>query len=248
MKEEDFFLETVKQVHFSQIPSNVNKILSHVLYRLKMDDDKLLMLKARISPHGNEDSFRFTLQTDCCLCSPIDICYALSYALVYKWKVTTADMKSAFFQTGNAQRGVYVILPRDFTKESHFWIILAAQYGLVNAIAKWQSHSDVHIKLLQLNQVAVIPKRFFKREKGQLVLLVANIVGDLLITDENCFVETFRTEFDSNFTFGTVVHGPVQLSFFVMIITQHEDLTSSGIGDVKLDDLNAYPWSLVQRR
>ena len=53
-----------------------------------------------------------------------------------QWTVSKADVKSAFLQTGKAQRDVYVVLPRESHDRAHYWLLLTAAYGLVNANAK----------------------------------------------------------------------------------------------------------------
>lgn len=50
--EETIFKKTVKPVHISEIPPDANIISSHVIYKVKMNDDKSLKLKAKIAPHG----------------------------------------------------------------------------------------------------------------------------------------------------------------------------------------------------
>lgn len=56
-KEEQFF-KTAKRVPRHLVPNGSNVISSHVLYRVKINDDSSLQLKARIAPHGNEDPFK----------------------------------------------------------------------------------------------------------------------------------------------------------------------------------------------
>lgn len=46
------------------VPSGANVIKSHVLYKVKREDDGYLKLKARIDPHGNEDKMKHDFTTD----------------------------------------------------------------------------------------------------------------------------------------------------------------------------------------
>lgn len=56
--EERDFKKTVQSIAINKIPKAPNIINSHVIYKIKHNDDKNLNLKARIVPHGNEDSMR----------------------------------------------------------------------------------------------------------------------------------------------------------------------------------------------
>lgn len=62
--EETSFLNTVKIVPHSDVPSDANIVNSHVLYKVKNNDDGSLKLKARIAPHCNEDDLKDFLTSD----------------------------------------------------------------------------------------------------------------------------------------------------------------------------------------
>lgn len=57
----------------------------------------------------------------------------LSIAVLMKWRISRADAKSAFLQTAEAHRDVFVI-PRKESNESgnYLWLFLDAVYGLKN--------------------------------------------------------------------------------------------------------------------
>lgn len=46
---------------------------SHILYKVKSVEEDELLLKARIVPHGNGDSMKFDLKSDCSTCPPLGI-------------------------------------------------------------------------------------------------------------------------------------------------------------------------------
>ena len=67
----------------------------------------------------------------------------ISIASLYAWRLSKIDVKSAFLQTGKAERDVYVIPPVESGDRGKCaWLLETASYGLVNANAKWQVHSD----------------------------------------------------------------------------------------------------------
>lgn len=54
--EERVFLERDKGVPHCGVPADANTIYILRLYKVKVNDDRFMKLKARTSPHGNEDS------------------------------------------------------------------------------------------------------------------------------------------------------------------------------------------------
>lgn len=111
--EEREFKKHVRCVPISEIPSNANMTSSHTIYKIKCEDNQSLRLKARIAPHGNEDSIKDSLQSDCCMCSPTVIRTMVTILSVRHWKLISGDVKTAFFKTGCATRGLYVIPLRE---------------------------------------------------------------------------------------------------------------------------------------
>ena len=61
-----------------------------------MLDDESMKLKARIAPHGKEDSDRDNLHTACNMCPPIGIRIVSSTATTRRWRVVRVDAESAF--------------------------------------------------------------------------------------------------------------------------------------------------------
>lgn len=247
-EEELEFLKTVSVIPRSSLPRNANVISSHTIYKIKITDDDGLKLKARIAPHGNEDSIKEDLKSDCNMCSPSGVRVVLCIASIKGWRITKADVKAAFLQTGQALRDVYVIPPRECTSKDVYWLLLTAAYGLVNANAKWQSQSDQLFFDLGLEQCPVLPQLFYIIKNGQLVLLAAKIVDDILVTGDTDMVDKFITGFNSKFKFGTVVHGPGNLRFFGLNLVQNEDYTCEINADDKLHALEPYPLTRLRRR
>lgn len=59
----------------------------------------------------------------------------LSIAIIKRWNIAKIDSKPAFLQSGNAVSDVYVISPRECKERLVYWLLLTADYGLVNASA-----------------------------------------------------------------------------------------------------------------
>lgn len=62
-------------------------------------------------------------------------------------EISKTDVKSAFLQTGDAVRDVYVISPYESADRGRFhFLLLFGAYELVNANTKWQALSDTLFK------------------------------------------------------------------------------------------------------
>lgn len=248
-KEESDFLRNVKIVPRSSVPKSANIIGSHTIYKVKVTDDKSLKLKARIAPHGNEDSDTENLHTECCMCPPIGIRIISTVATVRKWRIIRADAKTSFLQTGPAGREVYVIPPAESNQRHNvFWLLLVAAYGLVNSNAKWQHQSDEAFISLGLEHVALVPQLFCLRKDGEVTMLAVKIVDDILLTGTDSSMRLFITEFNKKFTLGEVVHGPNSLRFYGMNLIQESDWSVTIHADDKLQSLEPYPISRTRRR
>jgi len=141
--EEETFIKTVEIVARDDVPDHANVINSHVLYKLKQNDDGTLKLKACIAPQGNEDDLKDVLNSDCSTYPPTELRIVESIASLFGWKMYKADVKAAFLQTGSAGRDVYVKPLRESgMKSTHLWLLLTVAYGLVNVNAKWKVQSD----------------------------------------------------------------------------------------------------------
>lgn len=91
--EEDAFIKTVRRVYRKSVPVDSNTIFSHVLYKVKAQDDMSLMLKARIEPNRNEDSEQADRRSDYCMCPPLGIRVNLSTASIRTLRIVKLDVK-----------------------------------------------------------------------------------------------------------------------------------------------------------
>ena len=99
-------------------------------------------MKARIAPHGNKDHDKHTLKTDSSTGPPVGLRILLSLASMFKWPLAKVNFKSAFLQTGKAQREVFLTPPRKRPDRNCYWLLLTAAFCVVNANAKWHEHSE----------------------------------------------------------------------------------------------------------
>ena len=246
--EEDSFLQNCERVHYSDVPANANVVSSHVIYKVKDLDDHSLHCKARIAPHGNKDSEKDGLRTDSSSCPSFGIRLLLFVCTILGWFLTKVDVKSAFLQSGRANRDVYVIPPRECRNRSFLWLLLVAAYGLANANAKWQVHSDDTFLSFGLHSVPFVPQLFFKREGGELVLIVAKIVDDILFGGTEKARREFQKHLESVYKLGTISHMPGQFLFFGLQITQDDHAEITIDADEKLTAIEPAAISRLRRK
>lgn len=247
-KEERSYLEHVQPAQRRQIPHDANIVRSHVVYKLKVEDDGSLKLKARIAPHGNEDSEMHDLRRDCAMCPPTGMRIIFFMAACKRWRLVKADSKMAFHQTGLANRQVYVHPPKESRRKGELWLLMVAGYGLVNAGAKWQKHSDQIFYDLGLSHVPEISQLFVRTTNDVTTLLVAKIVDDVLATGVQEQLEWFIKAFSERSELGTITWCPGAMQFFGLSLHQDEDFSVSIHADDKLNAIEAYPLSRVRRK
>lgn len=248
MAEQENFLKTCDEVHVNKVPANSNIISSHVLYKIKLRDDKSYMCKARIAPHGNKDRDKHLLKTDSSSCPPIGMRILLSLSIIFHSFLTKIDVKSAFLQTGRAERDIYVVPPKECAVQTFYWLLKTASYGLVNANAKWQLHSDTTFLDIGLSVLVQIPQLIYLRVDGVLVLVVAKIVDDILITGLPQYKEKFTKMISKVYELGTITHFPGSFPFFGLTITQNDDFQIELDAEDKLQNISESMVSRVRRK
>ena len=246
--EEVKFLKTVRQVPIDKVPKNSNVITSHLIYKVKANDDGSFKMKARIAPHGIKDKGKYLLKTDSSQCPPTGVRILLSVSTIKKWPLAKIDFTSAFLQTGNATRDVYVVPPRECCRKSSYWLLLTSAYGLVNANAKWQEHSDSLFVNLGLSQSRFIPQLFCSFKINCLDMVAVKIVDDILITAKREKTNEFISSVKSKYKLGTIAHVPGSFLFNGLYITQDNNFVTRIHGDSKLESLCCFPIDRRRRK
>lgn len=246
--EEDNFVKTCTKVHVSKVPNNANVIGSHVLYKVKELDDGSKICKARIAPHGNKDKEKHKLKKDSAACPPLGFRILLSICTIFHFYVSKVDIKSAFLQSGKATRDVFVVPPRECDNKTFYWLLEVATYGLVNANAKWQNHSDTTFLDMGLLSVVQVPQLFYLMEGGILVLIVAKVVDDILVGGHDEIRKRFIKRLAEVYKIGTIVHLPGSFRFFGLTVEQEENADIRISAEDKLQDISPYTLTRPRRK
>lgn len=109
------------------------------------------------------------------------------------------------------------VIPSDRSADRFccLWLLPTPSYGLVSANAKFQVQYDNILLNLGLLRVVGVPQLLFDMTEGQLAVLVARVVDDILIIGEIDGVDLLLEAFNVQFKFGTVVQAPSQLRYIV---------------------------------
>ena len=91
-------MKTVRELSIDKEPKDSNVITSHIIHKVKANDNGSLKMKARIAPFGNEDKDRFELITDSAHCPATRISILASVSTIMKWPIAKIDFMSAFFR------------------------------------------------------------------------------------------------------------------------------------------------------
>lgn len=165
-----------------------------------MNDDRTLKPKALITPQGNEDCVREVLRSHCFICPPARFRMVACMAVLDRCQLTKLDVKTAFLQTGCAERDVYLTPPNksaDWLK----WLLLllTAAYGLVNANAKCQSASGQVRVYIGLKKLPLLSQLFMMTSANGLMSLLAQKVDKFLICGPTNHADIIISEIKDHF-------------------------------------------------
>lgn len=230
--------KTAKMCPLSEMPHTANILSSHVIYKLKVDDDRSLKLEASIAAHGNEESARDLLRSDCSMCPPAGFRIVTSIATLMKWRLTKIDIKTAFLQSGKAERDVFVALNRKVLTMAILWALLTSAYGLMNSNAKLQNISDQVLVNIIFSTLWILLRLFMMQSSSKFMFLLEKIVNDILICRASDLYDTVVTKKKIPFMLETISHGLGLFRFFGLNIIQHDDYSVAIDGNNKIESLD----------
>lgn len=121
-KNRKHFLKTCKAIPKSDMPLNANIIKRHKIYKVNTNDDGKLKMKARITPHGNEDDLKICSEMSNMLTNRTQNCS--NSGITFRWIMYKANVVSAFLQTEKANMDVYVQPCFESSiRTSHLWLL-----------------------------------------------------------------------------------------------------------------------------
>ena len=117
---------------------------------------------------------------------------ALATAVSNNWNIESTDVKSAFLQSDNIQRDVYIIPPKEAqTSGKMIWKLNKCLYGLGDAARQFHLSLKYELERLGCKQTLLDKTVFFKHnDHGELCGLILTHVDDLLHCGSTGFEKT----------------------------------------------------------
>lgn len=139
--------------------------------------------------------------------------------------------------------------PQESKERSHYWLLLTAAYGLVNASAKWQANIDGSFMDIGFKQLVYIPQLFYMKDKNdELRVLAVKVVDDVLLAAEEKDLRNVLDKISSMYQVGTIVYGPGTFWFNGLSVKKEDDYSISVDADAKLKSVDNYPITCYRRK
>lgn len=97
----------------SSVPLDANVIRSHVIYKVKKEEEECRRLKARVGADGNQDDLKDFIRSDLPSAIWWVIRLLLCIASLLYFSIGSLDIKAAYMQSCNIQRSLYIRPPRE---------------------------------------------------------------------------------------------------------------------------------------
>ena len=167
--------------------------------------------KARLVVHGNQEKKLPSYEEyskDSPTVTKLSLRIQFFLAAQFGWELVMADVTSAFLQSEELEREVFVKPPPDVAPPGILWRLKKPMYGLDDASFRW--YVTVRNRLLDLGckQLLGDPATFYwLNEKGQLAGIISTHVDDILACGSDEFYEKVLNPLMSTFNFGSTAEG-----------------------------------------
>ena len=166
---------------FEEVPDDGEKKISTRWVFTRKDDGEL---KARLVARGFEEEL--LKPTDSPTVSKFIIRILLGLAAAPTWKLKSIDVKSAFLQSDEIDREVYISPPKEIRRAGYVWKLKKSLYGLGDAPRRW--YFTISTALKDVCKLSRIDKTtFYACEDGKPIGIITIHVDDLLLAGTEDF-------------------------------------------------------------
>lgn len=157
---------------------------SHMVYKVKTDEQGRLKLKARICPHGNGDAEKDEVLKDSTTAQLDIIRIVFTISTLVPFKTGFVDINGAHLQSGPIRRDIYVRPPKelDFSRPGRIWNLAKPPYGITEAGRQWTM--TLEGRLLEdtsLERAFGVSQMFIKMgSNGELIFIMVKSPDDIL--------------------------------------------------------------------
>ena len=151
--------------------------------------------KARLVCRGfEEDDDQFLADSPTVEKASVRIFLAISG--MFHWKTHSVDIKSAFLQSEDLDREVFVRPPANIKKQGVIWRLLKPLYGLVDSSRNWYFSLKKKLEEIGFLMCSFDKALFYWKNQNKLQGIVLIHVDDLLYGGSGMFLKTVKTIFD----------------------------------------------------
>ena len=190
------------------IPANANVITSHIVYKVKVDEDGSKSLKSKIVPHGNRDSEKDKIRKDSSTAQFDVIRILIAVARFIGMRLAMADIKGAYLHSGPIQREIYVRPPREWRGErGKLWKLKKLRYGIIKAGRQWaKTVEEWMLTKGGLERIQGLNQLYVRRnDLGKITLIVAKVTDAFICGDSIEESTAFICEMKKRFEVGKVI-------------------------------------------
>lgn len=203
---EENWCKNIEHVEDTDVPRNSNIISSHVLYKVKVDEDDNKKMKARICPHGNRDLEKNNIRNDSTNAQFDMIRLLLFLSLMFSFRLGGLDVKGAYMKSGDITRLLYVRPPKELTNiyesmRGKLWRLLRLPYGISEAGRQWALVIEFWlISDMGFQRVRGASQLYIKRDRsGEIILILAKVTDDILMAGTIVAMKWLSRQMDKRF-------------------------------------------------
>lgn len=113
-------IHAYQEVLQNSVPFDAYIISSHTVSKVKVDEERILKLKARLVNHGNKYETKDVIRKDCSNADMVFIRLLVSIAVCVGFNFKVADVAGAFFQSSPIVLEIFLRPAPEFRKEKNF--------------------------------------------------------------------------------------------------------------------------------
>lgn len=190
------------------IKGNANVIPSHIVYKVKNEENNVKRMKARLCPNGNRDRMKTTVRKDSATAQFDEIRLLLSLASIFMFRLGCIDIKGAYLQSGPVKRCIYVRPPQDLGIPRYIlWKLWKHPYGITETGRQWAK--EIESCLVQTaGFIRVIGMRqiYAKRdEQNKIALIAVKVTDDILFAGNIERLNQFAEEMSARYKVRKVI-------------------------------------------
>ena len=105
------------------MPQGSNFIVSHSVYKIKVDPGPVYVLKSRLCVHGNHDDEKSSARSDAAVISHLGFRTTYAIAAKHEMLLIKADIRGAYTHSGSSKRIIYVRPPFEHAAAREMWLL-----------------------------------------------------------------------------------------------------------------------------